>query len=112
MGVSLGGYLAPRAAAFEPRIKALIAYDGIFDCFSTVDATMPPALLSLLEHSPTQVIDTVLQVISKLKTAMRWSLSIVMWVYNETPPTDILTKLTDSIRHGLVKPNAFPTLRF
>jgi hypothetical protein len=29
MGVSLGGYLAPRAAAFEPRLAALIANDGI-----------------------------------------------------------------------------------
>jgi dipeptidyl aminopeptidase/acylaminoacyl peptidase len=28
MGVSLGGYYAPRAAAFEPRLKALIANAG------------------------------------------------------------------------------------
>src|SRR5207244_2017930 len=82
MGVSLGGYLALRAAAFEPRIKALIAYDGIFDCFSTVDSTMPSALLSLLEHSLTQVIDTFLQVISTLNPGMRWSLSNGMWTYN------------------------------
>src|SRR5271154_1706731 len=31
MGVSLGGYLAPRAAAFEKRISALIANDGVYD---------------------------------------------------------------------------------
>jgi 2,6-dihydroxypseudooxynicotine hydrolase len=28
MGVSLGGYYAPRAAAFEPRLKAAIANCG------------------------------------------------------------------------------------
>ena len=27
-GVSLGGYYAPRAAAFEPRIKAVAAISG------------------------------------------------------------------------------------
>jgi hypothetical protein len=31
MGVSLGGLLAPRAAAFEKRIAALIANDGLYD---------------------------------------------------------------------------------
>ncbi len=30
-GVSLGGYYAPRAAAFEPRVKACIALAGPFD---------------------------------------------------------------------------------
>jgi 2,6-dihydroxypseudooxynicotine hydrolase len=30
-GVSLGGYYAPRAAAFEPRVKACIALSGPFD---------------------------------------------------------------------------------
>lgn len=30
-GVSLGGYYAPRAAAFEPRFKACIALSGPFD---------------------------------------------------------------------------------
>lgn len=30
MGISLGGYLAPRAAAFEHRLAALIADDGVY----------------------------------------------------------------------------------
>jgi dipeptidyl aminopeptidase/acylaminoacyl peptidase len=30
-GVSLGGYYAPRAAAFEPRVKACIALSGPYD---------------------------------------------------------------------------------
>src|SRR5258708_19552766 len=31
MGVSLGGYFAPRAAAFEPRVKAAIANAGAYN---------------------------------------------------------------------------------
>jgi dipeptidyl aminopeptidase/acylaminoacyl peptidase len=30
-GVSLGGYYAPRAAAFEPRIKAVVSVSGAYD---------------------------------------------------------------------------------
>lgn len=31
VGVSLGGYYAPRAAAFEPRIRAVVAVSGAYD---------------------------------------------------------------------------------
>jgi alpha-beta hydrolase superfamily lysophospholipase len=31
LGISLGGYYAPRAAAFEPRIKACAAWGGVWD---------------------------------------------------------------------------------
>lgn len=34
MGVSMGGYYAPRGAAFDPRIKALVAWCG---CYSILD---------------------------------------------------------------------------
>ncbi|HYY89191.1 MAG TPA: alpha/beta fold hydrolase, partial [Chloroflexota bacterium] len=34
LGVSLGGYLAPRCAAFEPRIRAAVACGGLFDLAS------------------------------------------------------------------------------
>ena len=36
LGISLGGYLAPRAAAFDKRIKRVVAFDvleHLFDCF-------------------------------------------------------------------------------
>ncbi len=37
MGVSLGGYYAPRAAAFEPRVKAVIANAGGYNMESHFD---------------------------------------------------------------------------
>ena len=42
MGVSLGGVLAPRAAAFEKRIAALIANDGLYDYGAAQLANVPP----------------------------------------------------------------------
>lgn len=37
MGVSLGGYYAPRAAAFEPRVRAVIALAGPYDVPAAFD---------------------------------------------------------------------------
>ena len=36
-GVSLGGYYAPRAAAFEPRLKACVSLTGPFDFLEAFD---------------------------------------------------------------------------
>jgi len=41
MGISLGGYLAPRAAAFEKRIAAVIANDGLYDFGAVVRSRAP-----------------------------------------------------------------------
>ena len=40
LGVSLGGYYAPRAAAFEPRVRAAIALAGPYSVLDSFD-TMP-----------------------------------------------------------------------
>jgi len=36
MGISLGGYYAARAAAFEPRVSACVAWSGIWDWGATL----------------------------------------------------------------------------
>ena len=52
MGFSLGGYLAPRAAAFDDRIVRVIADDVLMDFFSAftgkAGSTMPQTLEDLL----------------------------------------------------------------
>ena len=35
-GISLGGYYAPRVAAFEPRVKALACWGGVFDVMEDI----------------------------------------------------------------------------
>jgi pimeloyl-ACP methyl ester carboxylesterase len=40
LGLSLGGYLAPRAAAFEPRVRRVIALNILFDFFDCFAARL------------------------------------------------------------------------
>ena len=55
-GVSLGGYYAPRAAAFEKRFKACIALSGPFDWAEIWDALpeLTRETFRVRSHSTTQ----------------------------------------------------------
>lgn len=49
VGQSFGGYLVPRAAAFEHRLAAVVCDPGVVDAFKTWSAALPPSLLQLLD---------------------------------------------------------------
>ena len=48
MGISLGGYYAPRAAAFEPRFKACVSWGAIWDYQATWKRRVEKAFASAL----------------------------------------------------------------
>lgn len=48
MGISLGGYYAPRAAAFEPRYKACVSWGAIWDYHRTWERRVEKAAQSSL----------------------------------------------------------------
>ena len=41
MGMSMGGYLAARAVAFEQRFRAAIFFDGVYDLHETMRGILP-----------------------------------------------------------------------
>lgn len=43
VGISLGGYLATRAAAFEPRVRRVVAFGVMWDFFEVVSSKLPIA---------------------------------------------------------------------
>jgi len=44
MGISMGGYLAARAAAYEPRLAACILYNGVYDGYEALSSSLPKSL--------------------------------------------------------------------
>lgn len=49
-GVSQGGYWAPRAAAFEHRLAALVADPGVMKVSASWEAHLPPPMVQLLDQ--------------------------------------------------------------
>lgn len=50
LGESLGGYLAPRAAAFDPRIDGVVSYDVFYDGFAVASRNVPQFAFWLHDH--------------------------------------------------------------
>jgi dienelactone hydrolase len=73
LGMSMGGYLAPRAAAFEHRIAACIAYDGILN----FAAALPEPQLDATER--VAALDDLIAHRAQAPTQLRWAVSNGLW---------------------------------
>lgn len=67
IGLSWGGYLAPRAAAFEPRINALIALPGIYSPVDIIIEKMP-GVKEYYETGNSSIVESSLEQIMQMPT--------------------------------------------
>jgi pimeloyl-ACP methyl ester carboxylesterase len=115
MGVSLGGYLAPRAAAFEPRLAALIANDGVYDFGAPFRATVPSDKWDMFERAlkaeSAPRLDEMLAGQMKASPTARWSYNHGMWATGSKSPREFVAKaLNYNLRDGVAEAIKCPTL--
>jgi alpha-beta hydrolase superfamily lysophospholipase len=116
MGHSLGGVLAPRAAAFEKRLAACIANDGIYDyAAATILARVPLAERAVFEqqlkaeHAPE--IDEALAGVMETNPTVRWALSQGMYAMGAATPRQYgAASLAYNLRDGVAEVISCPTL--
>jgi hypothetical protein len=75
IGYSFGGHLAPRVAAFEPRLSACIADPLTVDVGTAWTAAWP----ALMRSTPAVVFDTGFFGLSRLNAQVRWSYDQARW---------------------------------
>ncbi|KAK5075752.1 hypothetical protein LTR70_009790 [Exophiala xenobiotica] len=83
-GNSFGGYLAARAAAFEPRLAALALDGGIWDVHAAFIAQLPPSLLSLYNSGQKKKFDAAgvsILTDTSLPSGTRWGLGQGLWSF-------------------------------
>jgi dienelactone hydrolase len=115
MGISLGGVLAPRAAAFEKRLAALIANDGLYDysaaALSFTRSNQRQTLLESLSLERAPHIDALLAEQMKQSATTRWAVSHGMWAMGATSPRAFLAKMFDyNLKDRIAEMIACPTL--
>jgi pimeloyl-ACP methyl ester carboxylesterase len=115
MGVSLGGLLAPRAAAFEKRIAAVIANDGLYDYAAAQLARVPPeereSVTAGLVAEEAPDLDAALDQAMKTMPTARWAFSHGMFAFGALTPRAYLAKsLAYNLRNGVAESIACPTL--
>lgn len=88
-GGSFGGYLAPRAAAFENRLAACIADAALFDPAALSVKMLPPEVASALEKNDVAVLEPFFNKLQENVT-QRFILGRGMWVHGATTPWEYL----------------------
>lgn len=97
IGASLGGMLAPRAAAFEKRIERVIAW-SVFPSFidvllGTVPAFRRRMLRLCLRLKLKGLLNAALKIASRKDELMRWGLSHGMYAYEAKTPYEYVKKM-------------------
>jgi pimeloyl-ACP methyl ester carboxylesterase len=95
MGISMGGALAPRAAAFEKRLKLLVANPGVIDwglVFNGFITERYPEIADMPEKDPQGFNALMAQVIAQ-NPFMRWGLTDTMWKQGVSTPAQLVVDM-------------------
>jgi pimeloyl-ACP methyl ester carboxylesterase len=106
----MGGELAPRAAAYEPRIRALLCIDGVYDFGGIIAEGIlgPDAALRLQTESDEQLDEAIERVMAK-NTMARWVIRNGLWSFGSDTPTAFLKSVVEyNLRDGIAEQIACP----
>lgn len=93
-GYSFGGYLAPRAAAYEHRLAAVMANDGVWDFGQSLLDQFPPQLLEVFHSGNVSLFNELLTNITdnpQTPTNIRWAMQQGEWSFKLKKPFDFVT---------------------
>jgi len=112
-GLSMGGVLAPRAAAFEHRLAALVAVDGVYDMgqLGRGPAGPDPELDRRLRAEADPDLDAEFAQLTKESPVMRWAMEHAQYVFGAASPRHAAAALLDyHVRDGIAEQITCPTL--
>jgi esterase/lipase len=96
-GLSFGGYLAPRAAAYDHRIKAVIANGGVYDPIMGMPEEFNISreeFVDYLKSNPQEFNDEIMKRMNS-STLMRWSFENGMYTFKASSPSEFLLKYSE-----------------
>lgn len=80
LGVSFGGYLAPRAAAYEHRLAACIAVDGVFSFYESIQPFFPRSF-SDRSQAQGQDLEALSHAAIQQSITLRWAIMQGLWTF-------------------------------
>ena len=109
MGMSMGGYLAPRAVAFEKRISACIANGGILDFSQIYTQSMPANVLSWVSSAPERF-NSVVSMAMKKSLFVSWGINNGMLRFGVNTPADLIKHVREYSLKGVAEKISCPVL--
>ncbi len=101
MGMSLGGYLAARAAAFEHRVRATVLFDGVYDCHESFRGMLPKEAVAALDTGDTVKCEQIIRKAMVSNTNLRWGITQGVWCFGASSIVDFLTKTKPLTMQGV-----------
>lgn len=108
LGMSLGGYFAPRAAAFEERIKACVAFNVFYDTFESTLNQNPQ--LSQVLQLPEEQREQMLAVAEQHNSNLRWMLNNGKWVFGLEHRYELFKEMKKASLRGIAGQIQCPVL--
>jgi pimeloyl-ACP methyl ester carboxylesterase len=95
IGRSLGGYLAPRAAAFEPRVDGVVAFGVCYDFQEAALRQLPKFMKVLYEKWLNQekyagILNAMVGLKMKVAPAVRWGVQNAQWTMGVKDPAELM----------------------
>ena len=95
IGRSLGGYLAPRAAAFEPRVDGVVAFGVCYDFQEAALRQLPKFMKVLYEKWLYQekyagILNALVGLKMKAVPAVRWGVQNAQWTMGVKDPAELM----------------------
>ncbi|WP_136607453.1 alpha/beta hydrolase family protein [Paenibacillus dokdonensis] len=110
MGISLGGYLAPRAAAYEHRLAACIANDGLFSFqVGTIAAGLSEKAGGELDLSLPESEDFIASIMAK-DTGIRWGIENGQFTFSAANLEELVHKTEPFTLEGVAEQIQCPVL--
>jgi pimeloyl-ACP methyl ester carboxylesterase len=110
IGMSLGGYLAARAAAFEHRFRAAVFFDGVYDYQESMRNAMPKEALVAMDKGDPLKFEEVVYENMQNNTTMRWAVTQGIWSYGASSLADYFEKTKLYTMKGIAKQIQCPCL--
>ena len=110
-GMSLGGYFAARAAAFEHRFQAVVLFDGVYDFFESVKSAIPEDALAAFEAGDLSRCEEIVYREMQGNTTMRWMVENGIWTFGASGFADFLEKtMSYTLKDGVAEKIRTPCL--
>ncbi|MGO8873369.1 MAG: alpha/beta hydrolase family protein, partial [Acidimicrobiales bacterium] len=111
LGISFGGYLAPRAAAFEHRLAACIANGGVFDFMANrlPSGMSRQAAIDGVRGDPGGT-NEMMRALMEASTDTRWGIENGIFTFRASSPADYYLKALDYTLAGIAEKITSPTL--
>ncbi|HOX31274.1 MAG TPA: alpha/beta fold hydrolase [Spirochaetales bacterium] len=95
IGLSMGGALIPRAAAYEGRLKVAVANPGVLDWSRVIDGYFQaklPELMPLLERDPA-AFDLAIEALMREDAFLGWAIKDMEWRHGGASPSELMAIL-------------------